>query len=54
MVCFDGSGNINTAFARRHYQLICEYISYMGQRPDNVIKWTEKPDEVLNKIDSIR
>lgn len=53
-ICFDGSGHISTAFARRHYQLICEYISYMGQRPDNVIKWTEKPDEVLNKIDSIR
>ena len=30
-ICFDGSGNINTAFARRHYLLICEYISYMGQ-----------------------
>ena len=53
-ICFDGSGNISTAFARRHYQLICEYIGYIGQDPDNVIQWVEKPDEVLNKIDSIR
>ena len=53
-ICFDGSGNISTAFARRHYQLICEYIGYIGQDPDNVIQWAEKPDEVLNKIDSIR
>ena len=30
-ICFDGNGNINTAFARRPYLLICEYISYMGQ-----------------------
>lgn len=53
-ICFDGSGNISTAFARWHYQLICEYISYMGQQPDNVIKWAEKPDGVLDKIDGIR
>lgn len=53
-ICFDGSGNISTAFARRHYQLICEYIDSMGQHPDNVIQWAEKPDDVLNKIDRIR
>jgi hypothetical protein len=53
-ICFNGSGNISTAFARSHYQLICEYINYMGQQPDNVILCAEKPDEVLKKIDSIR
>lgn len=53
-ICFDGQGNISTAFARSHYQLICEYIGYMGQQPDNVIQWAEKPDEVLNIIDNIR
>ena len=53
-ICFDGIGNISTAFARSHYQLICEYIGYMGQQPDNVIRWTEKPDKILNQIDSIR
>jgi hypothetical protein len=53
-ICFDGSGNISTAFARRHYQLICEYIGYMGQQPNNVIQWAEKPDGVLDKIDGIR
>ncbi len=52
-ICFDGYGNINTDFARKHYQLIRDYISYMGQHPDNVIQWTEKPDEVLDKIDKL-
>ena len=53
-ICFDGSGNISTAFARKHYQLLCDYISYFGQQPDNVIQWAERPDEILNKIDGIR
>lgn len=52
-ICFDGSGNISTAFARSHYQLICDYIYYMGQQPENVIQWSEKPDDILNKIDDI-
>ncbi len=53
-ICFDGSGNISTAFARRHYQLIGEYIGYMGQRPNDVIQWAEKPDDVLDRIDHIK
>lgn len=53
-ICFDGLGNISTAFARMHYQLIRDYISYMGQSPDNVIQWAEKPDDILKKVDSIK
>ena len=53
-ICFDGFGNISTTFARSHYQLICDYISYMGQQPYNVIQWSEKPDGVLDLIDKIR
>ena len=41
-VCFDGIGSISTAFARQHYQLICDYIGYMGQQPDNVLSWAER------------
>ena len=52
-ICFDGVGNISTAFARSHYQLICEYIGYMSQQPDDVIQWAEKPDGVLDLIDKI-
>ena len=51
-ICFDGSGNISTTFARKHYKLICDYISYFGQKPEDVISWAEKPDELLNKIDN--
>lgn len=52
-ICFDGNGNISTAFARRHYQLICDYISYFGLRPNDVIQWAETPDEILKKIDRV-
>ena len=52
-ICFDSYGKISTDFARKHYQLIRDYISYMGQHPDNVIQWTEKPDQVLDKIDKL-
>ena len=52
-ICFDGMGHISTVFARLHYELICDYISYFGQHPDNVIRWAEKPDEVLNQIDKM-
>lgn len=52
-ICFDGNGNLSTVFARSHYQLICEYIGYMGQQPEDVIFWTEKPDKYLDAIDNI-
>ena len=52
-ICFDGNGNISTAFARKHHELICEYIGYMGQQPDDVISWAEKPDKFLDAIDNM-
>jgi len=52
-ICFDGNGNINTAFARKHYELICQYIGYFGQDPDDVISWAEKPDRFLDAIDKM-
>jgi len=52
-ICFDGSGNISTTFARKHYKLICDYIAYFGQRQEDVINWAERPDEILSKIDSL-
>ena len=52
-ICFDGSGNISTSFARKHYQLICEYIDSMGQQAADVIPWAEIPDEILCKIDNM-
>ena len=52
--CFDGSGNISTVFARKYYQLICDYISYFGQNPEKLIGWAEKPDDILKKVDSIK
>lgn len=52
-ICFDGTGNIDTTFARKHYQLICNYINYLGFYPQDVLSWAERPDDVLNKIDKL-
>ena len=52
-ICFDGAGHISTAFALRHYQLLCDYIEYMGQHPLDVIQWAEKPDDIIHKIDAL-
>ena len=52
-ICFDGKGGISTAFAFWHYQLICDYISYMGQNPQDVIQWAEKPDSIMHKIEGL-
>ena len=37
----------------KYLQLICEYISFMGQQPDDVISWAEKPDKFLDAIDNM-
>jgi hypothetical protein len=52
-ICFDGNGNICTDFARKHYQLICDYIGYFGQNPNDVISWAETPDFILDKIEKL-
>lgn len=52
-ICFDAAGNVGTSFARQHYDLIREYIAYFGIQPDDVLAWAERPDELLNKIDTI-
>ena len=52
-ICFDGTGKISTAFARMHYQLICDYISYFGQQPKNVMQWAEMPNSILDDIDKL-
>lgn len=52
-ICFDGNGQISTSFARKHYQLICDYIGYFGQPSESVIQWSEKPDSILDKIDQM-
>lgn len=52
-ICFDGAEHIDTTFARKHYELIREYISYLGQKPEDIINWAEKPDVILDKIDKI-
>lgn len=52
-ICFDSLGRINTTFARTHYQLMCDYIFYLGQPSDDVVSWAEKPDSILNLIDKM-
>ncbi len=52
-LCFDGKGSISTSFARAHYQLICDYISYFGQQPQDVLQLAETPDCILEKIEKL-
>lgn len=52
-ICFDGKGKISTNFARKHYLLICDYISYFGQQYNDVISWAETPDVILDKIEKL-
>lgn len=53
-ICFDGNGQISTSFARKHYQLISDYIGYFGQPSDDVLQWAERPDSVLDQIDNMK
>lgn len=52
-ICFDSSKELSTQYVRHHYQLICQYIEYMGYNPKRVLKIVEKPDSVLNEIDRL-
>ena len=52
-ICFNAARAIDTTYARRHYNLIRTYIGYMGFDPDSVLRAVEKPDSILNVIDSI-
>ncbi len=36
-----------------NYQLICNYISYFGQNPQDVLQLAETPDNIMNKIDNL-
>lgn len=52
-ICFNAARAIDITYARRHYNLIRTYIGYMGFDPDSVLRAVEKPDSILNVIDSI-
>lgn len=52
-ICFNADRAIDITYARRHYNLIRTYIVYMGFDPDSVLRAVEKPDSILNVIDSI-
>lgn len=52
-ICFNADRAIDITYARRHYNLIRTYIGYMGFDPDSVLRAVEKPDSILNVIDSI-
>ena len=52
-ICFDSNGKISTVFARKHYQLIRDYIAYFGQEPENVLGLAETPDVILDQIDKL-
>lgn len=52
-VCFDKGAIISTKKARYIYDLIKDYITYLGYDANKVLKIVEKPDRVLNEIERI-
>lgn len=52
-ICFDAAGNVSTAFACRHYELILKYLSAMGLNTDSVLYRIETPDATISQIDKL-
>lgn len=52
-ICFDAAGNVSTAFASRHYELILKYLSAMGLNADSVLYRIETPDATISQIDKL-
>ena len=53
-ICFDASGNVSTAFARHHYELIRKYIDFMGIPADSALGFIEKPDAIIRRLEDFR
>lgn len=52
-ICFDNNHNISTSYCRTVYTMICDYISFMGESPESILKMVEKPDAIMRKVDNI-
>ncbi len=52
-ICFDKNRKISTIYCREIFNLICNYITYMGEDYNSVLRMVEKPDSILRRIDSI-
>ena len=53
-ICFDASGKISTGFALHHYGLIRKYIEFMGVPAESALRFIEKPDGIIQKLDDFK
>ena len=53
-ICFDKKGMINTDYILRHYDLIKEYMCYMGVDVKQVEALILRPEEWLEDVDKLR
>lgn len=53
-ICFDKEGNVNAIYMKKHYQLMKDYLSYMGWDVKDVLKVVECPDEGLDRLERLR
>jgi hypothetical protein len=46
-LCFDRAGEIDVSRAEEVYELVCDYIHYLGFNPRDVLYGIEKPEKVM-------
>lgn len=53
-ICFDNMNNPNAEYAKRHFEMIKKYISFMGYDADDSLSLAETPQRVLRKIENFK
>lgn len=53
-ICFDKYGKVNTAYMKRNYQLMKDYLGYMGWNVEDILQVINRPDEGLKKVEILR
>lgn len=49
-ICFDKNGAINTAYMQKHYQLMKDYLQYMGWNVEKMLLIIDAPDDNLQRV----
>lgn len=52
-ICFDRKGMISTAYMQRHYQLMKNYLGYMGWNAEEILQVVSRPDKGLKQVENL-
>ena len=53
-ICFDKYGEVNTAYMQKHYQLMKDYLGYMGWNAENILQVVSRPDDGLKRVEVLK